>query len=82
VQKTVEGTPVGIWLITFEGSLTLVTDYTRDSYSTRAIHVARPVLVELGVPKAEEQHPLRAWFPDPSQVYVRCKLSAGDVAFF
>lgn len=82
VQKTVEGTPVGVWLITSEGSLTLVTDYTRDSYSTRAIDVANPILVELGPPRADEQHPLRAWFPDSSQVYVRCKLAADRVEFF
>ncbi len=82
IQKSVEGTPVGIWLITSAGRLTLVTDYTRDSYSTRAIYVSEPASAELGPPKEEEQHPLRDWFPDSEQVYIRCRLSADQIEFF
>jgi hypothetical protein len=82
VQKTVEGTPVGLWLITSGGSLTLVTDYTRDSYSTRGIYVSTPSSLELGTPTRQEQHPLRAWFPDREQTYLRCIFGSGGVEFF
>jgi hypothetical protein len=82
IQTSIEGTPVGMWLITSGGRLTLVTDYTRDSYSTRAIYVAEPASAELGPPREEEQHPLRAWFPHSQQVYIRCRLSGDHVEFF
>ena len=82
VQKTVEGSPVGLWLITSGGGPTLVTDYTRDSYSTRAIYVSTPSSLELGGPTRQEQHPLRAWFPDHEQIYLRCILPNSWVEFF
>jgi len=82
VVKTVEATPVGLWLVTSGGTLTLITDYTRDPYSNRSIQVAEPAAVELGVLAPEERHPLRAWFPDSGQTYLRCRFTGGHVEFF
>jgi hypothetical protein len=81
-QSSVEGTPIGIWLVAQGGSLTLVTDYSRDPYSTREVHVQNPVSLELGPLSAEERHPLRSWFPSATEVYLRCRLASNQVAFF
>src|SRR5439155_14417750 len=71
VQSTVEGTPASLWLITTGGALTLITDYTRDSYSTRAVDVATPKSLDLASPARDEQHPLRPWFPSREETYLR-----------
>lgn len=82
VQATVEATPVGLWIITTGGTLTLVTDYSRDVYSRRSIEVAMPESVELGTPTPGTQHPLRAWFPASQLTYLRCRFANGNVEFF
>src|SRR5262249_17344266 len=81
-QNSVEGTPIGLWLITSKHQLSLITDYSRDSFSTRGIDVATPIALEIATPAAEDQHPLRAWFPARTTAYLRCTLPNGHVAFF
>jgi hypothetical protein len=82
VQPSVEGDPIGLWLIASKGRLTLVTDYSRDDHSTRGIGLVEPVSIELAMPRPGDQHPLRAWFPRDDETYLRCTLSNGGTSFF
>jgi hypothetical protein len=44
---SVEGTPIGECLLVEDGFLTLISDYTRDSYSSREFRVQHPTSVTL-----------------------------------
>ena len=81
-QHSVEGTPIHLSIITQNGALSFVTDYSDDSYSTREIYVEKVAAVELRRITREESHPLMAWFPDPAVEYLRCQLANGEVQFF
>jgi hypothetical protein len=80
--QTVEGTPIHLILATEKGVITLITDYSDDEFSNRSIASEHPVSVSLGVPRQEEQHPLRSWFPDAERQYIRCVMADGSVSFF
>ena len=45
---SVEGTPIGECLLVESGRLTLITDYTGDSYSSREFRIQHPTSIELG----------------------------------
>ena len=45
---SVEGTPIGECLLVEAGALTLITDYTRDSYGIREFRIQHPGSVALG----------------------------------
>jgi hypothetical protein len=45
---SVEGTPIGECVLVENGLLTIITDYTRDSYGNREFNVRHPTSVKLG----------------------------------
>jgi len=83
--QTVEGEPVDLWVITQSGHLTLVTDFTRDGFSDRAIVEEHPIAVALlwrGLGPEIPPDPLRAWFPRENQAYLLISLGRDRFAYF
>ena len=79
--STAEGKPVQLWLVTDRATLTLITDFTRDTFSRRDITVGHPTGMNL-CKGSDDSDPLRAWFPRSDQVYLRLRFEDGSNALF
>lgn len=76
---SVEGTPVGKCLVTENGKLTLVIDFTRDRNSTRNFVVLHPSAVSPGPTEAVTNR--SAPGPRPIPTYMNCVVYGRLVAF-
>jgi hypothetical protein len=64
------------------GFLTLIRDYTRDSYGIREFAVQAPTRVDLGSVPEDGVHPLSDRFPERNKVFLRCYFSTGETVYF
>ncbi len=80
--SSVEGTPIGMTLLVRDGALTLVLDYTRDSFGIRKFRTVTPSYVDLGSVLEPQLHPLDDRFPKEGPLYLRCYLESGRVMYF
>ncbi|MEW6369060.1 MAG: hypothetical protein AB1714_30905 [Acidobacteriota bacterium] len=64
------------------GELTLIRDYTRDSYGIREFTVQVPTRVDLGTVIEELLHPLNDRFPESTRSYIRCYIPTGEIVYF
>jgi hypothetical protein len=46
IRRTIEGDPVGLWLITNKKQVSLIIDYTHDPWSYRKYYIEHPSSVE------------------------------------
>jgi hypothetical protein len=79
---SVEGTPIEMHLIVQEGKITLIRDYTRDSFGIREFVTSRPVNLILGPLSGGEVHPLDDRFPSSGVTSLKCVFTSGRVVFF
>ena len=76
---SVEGTPVRKCLVTENGTLTLVIDFTRDRNSTRDYVVVHPSGVWRGPVEPDTDRPAAG--PHPTRTYMNCVVQGRPVAF-
>ncbi|HTI99780.1 MAG TPA: hypothetical protein VL527_12945 [Dongiaceae bacterium] len=79
VTSTIEGTPVGKFLIVEGGRVTVVSDYTRDAFGNREFVIQHPTNIVLAaVQSTEEAVPFT---PDQGSIVLKCYFDGGVVFF-
>ena len=74
---SIEGTPIGLILVTEDGRATLVFDYTRDAYGPRRFVVQPVEALEVGSAAAGRRGPTHH-----GSTRLRCTLEAREATWF
>ena len=77
---TIEGTPVGKFLIVEGGRVTVVSDYTRDAFGNREFGVQYPTNVILAPVEASEE--AVPFTPARGSLVLKCYLDSGGVLYY
>ena len=79
VGGSIEGTPVGAYLIVESGHITLIHDFTRDAYGCRTFTTRYPTNIVLApVSPSEASPPIT---PPEGMVVLKCYLDGGVINF-
>ncbi len=78
--STIEGTPVGKFLIIEGGRVTVVSDYTRDTFGNREFGIQHPTNVVLAEVEATEE--AVPFTPARGSIVLKCYLDSGGVVYY
>jgi hypothetical protein len=79
VDSSIEGTPVGVYLIVESGRTTLIADFTQDSYGDRRFDILYPTNIVLAPVTASETS--QSSVTPVETVVLKCYLAKGVISF-